>query len=435
MVRHLVGSRIRERRERLGWKQVALAARVGISPSYLNLIEHNRRGIGGARLIAIAEALGLDLRELSDGANVTLTHDLTAAIPADDTEAEADQIDEFVSRFPGFAALVARQKHELDARERSIEALSDRLAHDPYLGEALHEMVSSITAIQATSGILTSAEAIEPLQTRRFQNNIHEESNRLTDLAAGLSTYFDRISDESPARTTPVEEVEGYFAASGFRFPDLEHAGPQELAALIADAPELVSDAARHIAGDILSALAADARALPQAAFLDAAAEVDFDPIALARRFDALPDRVFRRLAFLPAGAEAPKVGLFVIDSTGAVLLSRRLAEFALPRHGAGCGLWPIYRVLSRPHTTDAVVLQTEEGDLFHAHAFARYHPTGNAAVPEIVRATMLIRPISGDTVPTPPVRSGASCRICLRSGCGARREPSLLRPPRGRLA
>ena len=41
----LVGSRIRERRSLLGLRQADVARAAGISPAYLNLIEHNRRRI------------------------------------------------------------------------------------------------------------------------------------------------------------------------------------------------------------------------------------------------------------------------------------------------------------------------------------------------------------------------------------------------------
>ncbi|MGB5871554.1 MAG: helix-turn-helix transcriptional regulator, partial [Albidovulum sp.] len=42
----LTGTRIRDRRLLLGQKQADLARKVGISPAYLNLIEHNRRRVG-----------------------------------------------------------------------------------------------------------------------------------------------------------------------------------------------------------------------------------------------------------------------------------------------------------------------------------------------------------------------------------------------------
>jgi len=54
------GSRIRERRVALGLRQAEVALRAGISGSYLNLIEHNRRRIGGKVLLNIAAALETD---------------------------------------------------------------------------------------------------------------------------------------------------------------------------------------------------------------------------------------------------------------------------------------------------------------------------------------------------------------------------------------
>ncbi|MEL6481744.1 MAG: helix-turn-helix transcriptional regulator, partial [Pseudomonadota bacterium] len=50
----IVGARIRARRRDIGITQAELARRVGISPSYLNLIERNKRAIAGKLLGDIA---------------------------------------------------------------------------------------------------------------------------------------------------------------------------------------------------------------------------------------------------------------------------------------------------------------------------------------------------------------------------------------------
>ena len=63
----LVGPKIRERRRQLGVTQAALSATLGISASYLNLIEGGKRNIGGSLLKRIADALGLAVDDL-DGA-------------------------------------------------------------------------------------------------------------------------------------------------------------------------------------------------------------------------------------------------------------------------------------------------------------------------------------------------------------------------------
>ena len=51
----ITGTRVRERRIDRGIRQADLATSVGISPSYLNLIEHNRRRIAGKLLSQIAK--------------------------------------------------------------------------------------------------------------------------------------------------------------------------------------------------------------------------------------------------------------------------------------------------------------------------------------------------------------------------------------------
>ena len=68
----LAGTRIRARRLDAGVAQGELARRIGVSPSYLNLIEHNRRRIGGKLLNAIARALDLEPALLSEGAGGAL---------------------------------------------------------------------------------------------------------------------------------------------------------------------------------------------------------------------------------------------------------------------------------------------------------------------------------------------------------------------------
>ena len=73
------GTRIRERRVRAGMKQTELAHQAGISPSYLNLIEHNRRRIGGRTLLALAAALGVEPQVLTEGAAATLVAALREA--------------------------------------------------------------------------------------------------------------------------------------------------------------------------------------------------------------------------------------------------------------------------------------------------------------------------------------------------------------------
>ncbi len=62
-----VGDRIRERREKLGWKQDELARKASISKSFLSDLENGKRNIGADKLLDIARALNLSLDFLMTG--------------------------------------------------------------------------------------------------------------------------------------------------------------------------------------------------------------------------------------------------------------------------------------------------------------------------------------------------------------------------------
>src|ERR1700679_2800436 len=65
MPRTLIGRTVRRLRAERDLSQQALATRLGISASYLNLIEHDQRAVTASLLIKLAETLRVDLGELS----------------------------------------------------------------------------------------------------------------------------------------------------------------------------------------------------------------------------------------------------------------------------------------------------------------------------------------------------------------------------------
>ena len=63
----LTGTRIRERRLALSRRQADVARAAGISPAYLNLIEHNRRPVGADLVQRLAEVLQVPSEDLAEG--------------------------------------------------------------------------------------------------------------------------------------------------------------------------------------------------------------------------------------------------------------------------------------------------------------------------------------------------------------------------------
>jgi len=211
MRKSLSGTRIREQRRKAKLTQKALAEQSGISASYLNLIEHNRRAVAGKVLLAIARVLDVPASSLSDGvdsAKISDLHEAAAHHPG--IGAEVVGIEELAGRFPGWAGMIAALYRQTRDQEAAITALSDRLTHDPFLAESLHGMLSNITAIRSTSNILENIEDIEPEKQARFHTIIHEESRRLTDSAQSLVKYFDKKADPKAGIATPQEELDSF---------------------------------------------------------------------------------------------------------------------------------------------------------------------------------------------------------------------------------
>ncbi len=425
----LTGTRVRERRLRIGLKQADLARAVGVSASYLNLIEHNRRRVGGGLLAALARALGVGEAALAEGAESVLFEGLREAAAGAAAEAapEVDRIEEFVGRFPGWAALLAERQARIAALERAVEALSERMAHDPHLSAALHEVVSAVTSVRSTAAILAESEEIAPDWRERFHRNIYDDSIRLSEAADALVAYLDASQESETGLGSPQEEVEAWLARTGYHIAGLERPHPTPVEALVTGVPELATDAARRLARAHAARYRLDAEALPLEPFLAALKEEGPDPAALARRLGAGLAPVFRRLASLPEGA-GPPVGLVACDASGTLTFRRPTPGFAPPRHGAACPLWPLYEALARPTVPIRTAIEMA-GRLpvrFLAWSFAETRYPAGFDGPPVTEALMLILPAKGPRSGAERV-VGASCRICPRAGCAARREPSIV--------
>jgi transcriptional regulator with XRE-family HTH domain len=187
----VTGSRIRERRSIVGLKQAELAQQLGISASYLNLIEHNRRRIGGKLLLNIAALLGVEPSTLTEGAEATLIAGLRdAALAAHLPETEVARADELAGRFAAWAEVMAANHRRITSLERTIETMTDRLAHDPNLAASLHEVLSTAASIRSTAGILAEEKDLDPAWRDRFHVNINQDSERLAEAPKRLCVIW-----------------------------------------------------------------------------------------------------------------------------------------------------------------------------------------------------------------------------------------------------
>ncbi|SLN57494.1 helix-turn-helix protein [Aquimixticola soesokkakensis] len=449
----LTGTRIRERRLLAGIKQAALAQQVGISPAYLNLIEHNRRKIGGKLLVALARGLHVDVATLTEGAQTAVIDALREAGGAQARDIagsapELDRLEDFAGRFPGWADLIAAQRLRITALERNVAALTDRLAHDPYLSQALHEVLSMVTAVRATAGILANGGEIERDWQLRFHRNIYEDSQRLAQGAQALVSYLDSEGKEAVALSTPLDELEGWLAARDYHLAELEGADPAGAPLETVMAREDVralGGAAQSLLRAVAAQYLSDAQAMPLAPLsAQIAAHLPrdgLDPAQICAAFGTSLAQGLRRLAAVPATDQGPlaqPLGFVSCDGSGTVLRRKGIEGFAPPRFGPTCPLWPLYGALQRPMQPlrQRVALAGQGERRFVAFAICAPQGVQGFNRATVWEAVMLLVP--EDLLPADPAQPrrdevlevGTTCRLCPKADCAARREPSVISGP-----
>ncbi|MBC6408523.1 MAG: helix-turn-helix domain-containing protein [Rhodobacteraceae bacterium] len=421
-------------------KQAELARKAGISVSYMSLVEHNKRQIGGALLIRIAKILGVPPALLSRGVPPPLAARLQDVArrfgaqcsgPRSSRERAAEQrhIDSFATQFPGWAQLIVRLDAQTQHLEQIIAALSDRLTHDPHLASTLHEILTMVTSIRAATSILADSQDISPQWRARFHRNINEDSQRLTEQARQLVAYLERVAGVQAQPASPPAQLDAMLRLAGWHFPTLEGAAQDEqpISQILAQQTHLTNPEARALAQALLVRYQQDAKALPMAALAAALNTAGLDPPRLAQHLGCGLDLVLRRLAAMPAKMLAAPVGLVICDSSGTLIFRKPLEGFGPLIRGGACPKWPLFTALAHPYMPFHTTVALAGYDTTQFECFSISTPIENTPPNQwpLFHAHMLITPARAWVGSALEV--GQNCRICPSQGCRARRVPSLL--------
>jgi len=284
-----------------------------------------------------------------------------------------------------------------------------------------------VTAIRSTAGILSGSETLEPEWLARFHRNLLEDAKRLAGNAQALVAQLDASDgNDSAGPSLPKEDLENWLMARGFHIAALEN-GAVSVDDLLAAEDRLNSSATLHLhAQAYLERYRRDAVVVPMDKLLAAWDTEGFDPLQFSQQVGCDLACVLRRLACLPAD-KADGIGLVVCDNSGTLTFSKPVANFALPRFGAACPMWPLFQALSRPGVPIRTAVEQSGQTAMRYVTFAVAQPVTapGFTVAPLYEATMLI--LSDDGANGDALAVGSSCRICPRETCHGRREPSIL--------
>jgi predicted transcriptional regulator/DNA-binding XRE family transcriptional regulator len=451
-----LGPRIRAARVALGLSQRALAERAGISPSYLNLIEADRRPVTTDLLLKLARLLDLDLRALGndDAELVTAITDLASDPLFEDIPVTAAEIRQFVASQPNVARMLRQlYSHHLDG-QTSLETLKGHLLaedHDHGVGSArlASEQVSDFFERHDNyfPTMETAADAL-------WQDAGLEEDT----LFAQLKTFAQRELGVAVALRPPAEMrgavrrfdpnrrellLSDGQPGAGRTFQLAAQIGLIRSAAAIdrlVDDPSLRAQGARELCRSALASYFAAAVVMPYDTFLTAAEAARYDVEQLSRRFGGGWEQTCHRLTTLrKPGAEGVSFYLLRVDMAGNISKRFSAAGVRFPRFSGLCALWNVHAAFAQPGRVRVQLsaLPDSQPVLSIARTVRR---DGPYHAPEILHSVGIgcslaeaRRTVYADVVKLEDkdavVPIGFTCRLCERLDCAARAFPSLRAP------
>jgi predicted transcriptional regulator/transcriptional regulator with XRE-family HTH domain len=369
-----LGGKLRRLRRELGLNQSAMAAEVGISPSYLNHLERNQRPVTAQVLLRLADMYDIDLKSFAaeggEGTGVDQLAEIFGdpmfadlGVPryellevADNAPAAADAIARL------YAALVERRQHPIGGApdEGSLvtpeawvrDHIQAQRNYFPYLEEAAETLAGALG---------DPVQIFEPVRRRLkegFGADLRIVPPALLDFA---SQHYDvhrkRLMLSSLLRPESRTFAAAYQLAL-FEFRPL-------LAKMLdsAAAPDLPTRKLLHMS---LANYAAGAIMMPYGSFVAAAEKARYDIDLLCAGYGASVEQVSHRLTTLGrAGARGIPFFMLRVDAAGNI--SKRFAGEAFPfsRFGGTCPRWNLHAAFQTPGRIATQVVETPDGARF----------------------------------------------------------------------
>ena len=436
-----IGRIVRRLRQDRNLTQAALAQRLGISPSYLNLIEHDGRKVTASLLIKLAETLDVDLATLAGTEERRMSAALREifADPALGVPDLADTEREALAALPNAAAAFLALHRALRVARQDATGIalpSGRRIRLPYeeAHDAFQDNANHFPALETRADHIAGELAAAPAE----MNHAIAERLRLTHGLAvrvlpldGAQRHYDAHARTLTLSEQLPRESRGFHLA--FQLMLLE--ARAEIDEILEHVAPSSKEAASIIRIGLLN-YAAASLLMPYQFFADAARALRHDLDALAARFCVSFEQACQRLTTLQSPTRRG-IAFFFIRTDLAGNISKRFSagRFPFARYGGTCPRWVVHHAALTPSAIRVQVSQLEDGATFLTVARCLTAPAAHWAEPPPVH----IVAIGCDVAHAPdlvyadgidPERAaigvGLSCRLCHRHDCRSRAFPPL---------
>jgi XRE family transcriptional regulator, fatty acid utilization regulator len=443
--RIFAGQRLRMLRSGLGILQAEMAARLGISVSYLSQLEHDDRPLTTALMAVLARDFPLDWPDFEEDVTTRRLAALreAAADPLFPVQLSPDQLGRIAEQQPAIAdQFIALHQAYLHAGQR-LQIIDEALSADNAGGSRLpweevrdwfHNAGNYVDILDRAAeafGDLLRGSAPSPtreslegyLRDRLSVVVVYAGSDRLRDYDAGTGRL--EVDQSQPAESQRFQLAHQLVAL----------ALNEEISRVVDDA-KLRSPAARQLLTIGLANYAAGALLMPYATFRDQARAVRHDIDQLRQSFGVSFEQACHRLSTLQR-PQARGVPFFFcrVDMAGNITKRHSATRLQFARFGGACPLWIVHEAVAIPDRILVQLAETPDGARYVSMAKGLVKPSGSYARSprryavalgcEIDHAREFIYADGLDlSSPTAATKIGISCRICPRPDCDQRAFP-----------
>lgn len=449
-----LGARMKRLRRELGLTQTRMAEDLGVSPSYLNLLERNQRPVTAQVLLRLAEAYDLDLKTLSSDPESSSAAGLTEVFSdqmfrdlgvarheisevADSAPAvseaivrlyrayldqrrltelgalgrpeEGGQQDSLVTPSDWVRDFIQAQKNYFAELEEAADGLVAELRPEPQaFAGAARERLARVHGVQ----VRVVPVDVLPESVRRYDH--HRKRLFLSEVLTGAGRSF----------------------AIAYQLAMLEH---RDLLDAMADRAAPHDRPTRNLVKVSLANYLAAATLMPYAAIHEAAEKTGYDIELVRARFGVSFEQACHRLTTLARpGQRGVPFFMVRVDSAGNV--SKRFAGSAFPfsRFGGACPRWNIHSSFRTPGRIITQIIETPDGQRYFTLArtvsrVAKPYAGEDAELAigmgcELKYAERLVYSRGLDLKDPVATGIGPACRICERPACPQRAAAPLNR-------
>jgi predicted transcriptional regulator/DNA-binding XRE family transcriptional regulator len=446
MTKALLGPKIRRLRQERGLTQQQMAQRLGISPSYLNLIEHDERPVTVALLLKLGQAFDVDLQELSDDPERRLAASL-AEVFADAGVAggtiDAEEIRRLVANAPQAGRAIVELHRAWRAAREDAQALQLDLpggrtrrivlpteeARDFFETHANH-----FAAIESVAETIP----LEPDMGRLLADRLTERHGIAVSIGAveAMAGAFRRYDPK--ARSLVLSEMLPLPSRHFHLAYQLGLIEAREAIDGIIAAAKLTAAESETVVRVGLANYFAGAVLMPYGPLLAAAQSARYDLEALMHRFGVSFEQAAHRLTTLQRpGALGIPFFFARVDIAGNLTKRFSAAGFHFSRYGGACPRFVLHEAFATPGLIRTQIAKLPDGAAFFCIARAIEKPGGRFHAPatheavglgcDLARAAELVYADGRDlTRLEAATEIGIGCRLCERGDCRQRAFPPL---------